>query len=75
VIAAVASVKRIPEERVTIDSTFEEMGMDSLDAMNLLFELEEDFKISIPDQEAKSIRNVRAAVEGVSKLVAEKPAA
>lgn len=75
VVAAIAGVKRIPEEQVSVDNTFDDLGMDSLDAMNLLFELEEEFKISIPDQEARSIRTVRAAVEGVTKLLMEKPAA
>jgi len=44
--------------------------MDSLDQLNLLFALESDFNISIPDEEAKSIRTVREMVEGVRKLAA-----
>jgi len=71
-IAQVAQTKRIPEEKVSADSTFEELGMDSLDAMNLLFALEEEFDISVPDAEARAIRSVRAAAEGVSKLLAAK---
>ena len=44
--------------------------MDSLDQLNLLFALESDFNISIPDDEAKAIRTVREMVEGVRRLVA-----
>jgi acyl carrier protein len=72
VIAEIASVKRIPTERINVDSTFEELAIDSLDATNLLFALEEEFGVSIPDAEARSIRNVRGAVEQVQKLLAAK---
>ncbi len=40
VISVVASVKRVPREAVSIASTFEELGIDSLDSINILFELE-----------------------------------
>jgi acyl carrier protein len=72
VIAEIASVKRIPTERINVDSTFEELSIDSLDATNLLFALEEEFGVSIPDAEARSIRNVRGAVEQVQRLLAAK---
>jgi acyl carrier protein len=75
VIAEIASVKRIPTERINVDSTFEELAIDSLDATNLLFALEEEFGVSIPDAEARSIRNVRGAVEQVQRLLAAKATA
>lgn len=67
--ALIAAVKRIPREQVSLDKSFEELGMDSLDNMNLLFEVESAFNISIPDEEARSIRTVREVVDGVRKLV------
>lgn len=75
VIAEIASVKRIPAEKIHVDSTFEELAIDSLDATNLLFALEEEFGVSIPDPEARSIRNVRGAVEQVQKLLSAKAGA
>jgi len=75
IIAEVAAVKRIPLESITIDSTFEELAMDSLDAMNLLFSLEEHFGISIPDEAANSIKDIRSAVAGVARILAEKESA
>ena len=68
--SVIATSKRIPREQVSLESTLEDLGMDSLDQLNLLFALESDFNISIPDDEAKSIRTVREMVEGVRKLVA-----
>jgi len=72
VIAEIAAVKRIPVESITIDSTFEELAMDSLDAMNLLFALEEQFEISIPDDAANSNKDVRRTIAGVEQILAEK---
>jgi len=70
VLSVIATSKRIPRERVSLESTLEDLGMDSLDQLNLLFALESDFNISISDEEAKSIRTVREMVEGVKKLIA-----
>lgn len=75
VIAEIASVKRIPAEKITADSTFEELAIDSLDATNLLFSLEEEFGVSIPDAEARQIRDVRTAVDQVERLLATKASA
>jgi acyl carrier protein len=71
VMAAIAITKRIPRDRVKEDSTLEDLGLDSLDQLNLLFVLENDFNISIPDEQAKSIRSVREMIEGVRQLTAK----
>jgi acyl carrier protein len=70
----IAASKRIPEESVTVDSAFEELGIDSMDAVEILFALENEFDINIPDEEVKSVRNVRQMVEGVERLLAAKSA-
>ena len=75
VIAGIAAIKKIPIESITADSTFEQLAMDSLDAMNLLFVLEEELDVSIPDEAAYSIRDVRSAVAGVERILAEKSSA
>lgn len=75
VMAGIAAIKKIPIESITADSTFEQLAMDSLDAMNLLFTLEEELGVSIPDEAAHSIRDVRSAVAGVERILAEKTGA
>jgi acyl carrier protein len=60
---------------VVIDSSFEELGIDSMDAVNIVFALENEFGINVPDEEMKNIRSVRDIVEGVQKLVADLPPA
>jgi acyl carrier protein len=74
VLKSIATSKRIPLEQVTIDSEFEQLGIDSMDAVEILFALENEFDISIPDDEVRNVRNVRQMAEGVEKLVAAKAA-
>jgi acyl carrier protein len=72
VLKVIAASKRIPLETVTIDGDFQQLGIDSMDAVEILFALENEFDISIPDEEVRSVRNVRDMCEGVEKLVAAK---
>ncbi len=72
ILATIAQAQRIPKERITLESSFEELGIDSMDGVNILFALENEFDITIPDAEAKQIRNVREMVDGVIKLIQEK---
>ena len=71
VIGVIAQSQRIPLETISLDSTFEQLKIDSLDGINLVFALEEKFGISIPDDGVKSMRSVRDAVDGVRALVQE----
>jgi acyl carrier protein len=74
VIAALASVKRIPADTIKLDTNLQELGIDSLDVFTLLFELENAFKISIPDDDVRSIRTVNDVVTGIKKLLEAGPA-
>lgn len=74
VLKTIASAQRIPVEKVKIDSTFEELGIDSMDGVNILFALENEFNITIPDEAAKQIRSIKEMVDGVEKLLNESPA-
>jgi acyl carrier protein len=74
VLKSIATSKRIPLETVTIDSSFEQLTIDSMDAVEILFALENEFEINIPDDEVRNVRNVRQMCEGVERLVAAKAA-
>ena len=74
VISTLATVKRVPPETITPESSLADLGIDSLDTFTLLFELESKFNISIPDDEARNIRTVNDIVAGVRKLVASQGA-
>ena len=72
VMRVIAQTQRIPEESISLDSTFEQLKIDSLDGINIVFALENEFEIEIPDESVQSMRSVRQTVEGVSKLIREK---
>lgn len=74
VAAVIARTQKIPPETVTLDKSFEELKIDSLDGINIVFALEEEFGIEIPDESIRQIRSVRDTVEGVEKLLAAKKA-
>ncbi|PYS98346.1 MAG: phosphopantetheine-binding protein [Acidobacteria bacterium] len=69
VIRVFADFKKVPAEEITMDTTFEELGFDSLDGLNLVFELEEEFDLTIPDDRVASMKGVRQAVEGIEALL------
>lgn len=75
VIKVMAATQHQPPEKFTPEATFEELGIDSLDGINILFALENEFNINIPDEGAKQIRTVNQMVDGVRKLVEAKAAA
>jgi acyl carrier protein len=71
VLDLIASTKRLPREQVSLTSTFEELGLDSLDALNLIFAVEDQFDLSVPDNVANSIHSVPELVEKLKLLLAE----
>jgi acyl carrier protein len=72
VIRVIAHTQRIPPESVSLDSTFEALKIDSLDGINIVFELEKEFNIEIPDDGVQNLRSVRDTVGGVRRLVEAK---
>lgn len=72
VIKVFADFKKVPVEEITMDTTFEELGFDSLDGLNLVFELEEEFDLTIPDDRVGDMKGVRQAVEGIKALLEAK---
>ncbi|MGA7842123.1 MAG: acyl carrier protein [Candidatus Acidiferrales bacterium] len=73
VISTLASVKRIPADTITLETNLQDLGIDSLDVFTLLFELENAFKISIPDDDVRSLRTVKDVVDGIKKILAAAP--
>jgi acyl carrier protein len=72
VIRVFADFKKVPREEITMDTTFDELGFDSLDGLNLVFELEEEFDLTIPDDRVAEMKGVRQAVEGIEALLEAK---
>jgi acyl carrier protein len=75
VLRVIAEAQKVPLETVTIDKTFADLKIDSLDGINIVFGLENEFGINIPDDGVENMRSVRDAVDGVRKLVDQKVSA
>ena len=74
VVAVIAKTQRLLPDAVTPDSTFAELKIDSLDGINIVFALESEFDVSIPDEAARKIASVRQAIDGITELLAQKAA-
>jgi acyl carrier protein len=63
----------VNKEQVTRSTSFtEDMGADSLDIVELVMELEEEFEITIPDDQAEKIKTVGEAVDYIEREIAKK---
>ncbi len=67
VIEIVAEQLGVEADKVAVDSSFvDDLGADSLDTVELVMALEEEFECEIPDEEAEKITNVKQAVEYIN---------
>jgi acyl carrier protein len=63
----------VNKEQVTRSTSFtEDVGADSLDIVELVMELEEEFEITIPDEEAEKIKTVGEAIDYIEKELGKK---
>jgi acyl carrier protein len=67
-IAVIAKFREIPEDQITLETSLEELKMDSLDGLNLIFELEEEFDIMIPDDKALKMKTIGEMVAGIDLI-------
>jgi acyl carrier protein len=73
IIELIAKSKNLPPSSIGVDTTFDELQIDSLDKINLSFEVEEMFSIQIPDESLNSLKTVGDVVRGVEQLVSASP--
>lgn len=73
VMRVIAETQRIDLASFTADSTFEEMKIDSLDGINIVFAVESEFDVTVPDEAMTDLRSVRDVIDGVEKLRAGEP--
>jgi acyl carrier protein len=73
-IALIAKQKSIAPEQIRLDSTLEELALDSLDRVSLAFDLEEKYDIEIPESKLEQIKTVRDMVTGIEEAVRQKSA-
>ena len=70
VIQIVAEQLSVNKDQITRETSFvNDLGADSLDTVELVMELEEEFDINIPDDAAEKIQTVGQAIDHIDKAV------
>ncbi|MDZ7795831.1 MAG: acyl carrier protein [Candidatus Marinimicrobia bacterium] len=58
----------VPREKVTLDADLQDdLGADSLDAIQLIMSIENAFDITIPEEEAENLKTVRELLQYIEK--------
>ena len=75
VVELIARKKKLDPARISPASTFEELGLDSLDAADLIFTIEDTFSIVVSDEVVQSMKSVGQVIASIERLVAERAGA
>lgn len=71
----IAKEAGIDRGKITAEATLKDLEIQSLDAVQILFEIEDQFKIAMPDRDPNfDTESVKGLVETVEKLLADKAA-
>ena len=66
----ISEYQEIPPESIEPDSRLlEDLDVDSLGSLELVFEIEEEFNVEVPEDQAANFTTVRAVCEGIDQLV------
>jgi acyl carrier protein len=65
----------VPEEKIRPDATLDSLGLDSLDLIEVLFEVEDAFNVRVP-QEGAAIKaaTIQELLDTITQLVEQQPA-
>lgn len=67
--ALIAEIVEIEEDRITPDANFvEDLGMDSMMALEILAALEKKYKLKIPEENLTKMTNLKQVIEIVNKF-------
>ena len=76
VIELVSEQMGVSKDQITRDTSFiNDLNADSLDTVELVMELEEEFSISIPEDAAEKIQTVGQAIDFIEQELKNKPVA
>ena len=68
---SIARQKMMAVDDISLDSSLEELEITSLDAISLVFDIEDEYGVEVPNEKLKKLRTVRDIVEGVDQLLTE----
>ncbi|MDR0753012.1 MAG: phosphopantetheine-binding protein [Mycoplasmataceae bacterium] len=77
-IEIINKLKEIAKERKTkieeqnLNKSFKELGIDSLSAISMIVDVEEKFKITLPDDDLMKIKNFEELIQVINKVLEKK---
>ncbi|MCW8949272.1 MAG: acyl carrier protein [Sedimenticola sp.] len=71
---AIANQKMIDADSITLETSLQDLGVTSLDAITIVYEVEEICDIEVPNDELENLRTVQDIVNGVRVLLDNKTA-
>ncbi len=69
IVKAIATQKHMDGSTIAPESTLEQLGISSLDAITIVYEMEEQFDVEVPNEALESLRTVQDIVDGISSLI------
>ncbi|MBL3591483.1 MAG: acyl carrier protein [gamma proteobacterium endosymbiont of Lamellibrachia anaximandri] len=72
VISAIATQKQLNTASIKRESRLQDLGVSSLDAITIVYEVEEAFDVEIPNAELEKLETVGDIVDGIGSLLADK---
>lgn len=72
VVKAIAQQKQLETSDISADSTLESLGISSLDAITIVYEIEEIFDVEVPNDSLESLNTVQDIVDGIASLISAK---
>lgn len=75
IVTIIATKKKLDPSRISLESRLDELGLDSLDAADLIFTVEDAFSIVVPDDAAAAMKSVGDIVDGVRRMTSQRAGA
>jgi len=65
VVGIISEKLNMPQENIKVEATFQDLGADSLDIVEMIMSFEETFGIEIKDEDAEKIKSVQDAIKHI----------
>jgi len=72
VIKAISNQKRVNPSSISANSTLEALGISSLDAITIMYEIEDELNLEIPNEALENLNSVQDILDGITELVQSK---
>lgn len=70
VLKIIIGPRKVDPARITPETTLEELGVESLDAVSIVFDIEAEFNVTVPDSETYKLKTVGDVFASVERLLA-----